>query len=78
MTYLEVLFQVLQDEQIPEPACRNLKIDKEALLGSGHMSHPDGLNNTLLFQGHTLGRALTVGTVGRTCIPRTREEVGSL
>ena len=36
-----------------------------------HIFSPDGPRDALLSQGRVLKRALAVGTVGRTCIPRT-------
>lgn len=50
----------------------------EALMGSRHIECPDGLNNTLLSQGYVLEMAPTVGTVGKTYIPRTGERLRSL
>ena len=61
----------------PYLPARILKFYIEALTGFSHVFSPDGLNNTLLSQGHVLERAPMVGTVGRTYIPRTREGVKS-
>lgn len=41
------------------------------------MYHPDGLKNTLLFQGCVLEVAPARETVGKIYIPRTGEGVGS-
>lgn len=55
-----------------------MKVYTEALMGFGHVYHPDGVYDTFLTQGCVLGMAPTVGTPGGVYIPRTGEEVKSL
>lgn len=42
-------------------------------MGYSDIFSPDGLNNTLLFQGFILEMAPSVGTVGRVYVPRTKQ-----
>ena len=42
-----------------------LKVWVEALMGFSHLSHPRGLNNTLLTQGHVLEDSSHCGSGGQ-------------
>ena len=57
---------------------RILKVYIEALTGFSRVCCPDGLSNILLSQGCVLEMTPSVGTVGRTHIPRAEEGVRSL
>ena len=61
-------------DRSPDPLPRILKVYVEALIH--HISHLDGLNNTLISQGCVLENGFTVEAVSRMYIPRT--EVRSL
>ena len=59
----------------PHPPATILEVYIETLIGFSHVHCPDGLNNTLLFQGHVLEAASGVGKAGKMHIPRTGEGV---
>lgn len=58
-------------------SARILKVYIETLMGFSHIFSPDGLNNTLLFQGCILETALVMRTVCRMYIPRMGWESGA-
>ena len=66
-----------QDEQISATTHQNLKVYTEALKGFFYLHHPNGLNNTLLFQGCVLGAASIVGKASRMYISRAGVRVRS-
>lgn len=76
-TYLRGLSQAAARlSRSPHQSTRTLKVYIEALIGFGHIYHPDDLNTTLLSQGYILETAPSVGMMGRTYIPRTEEVWG--
>ena len=62
----------------PHLPSTTFKVYIEALMEFHRTHHWDNLNNALFFQGHVLRTAPNVGKMGRTCIPRMREEMRSL
>ena len=61
----------------PQLPARILK-SLESLKRFSHKYHPDGLSNTLLFQGYKTERSLAVRTMSRTYIPCARERIRNL
>lgn len=78
-TYLRGLSQAAERlSRSPHQSTRTLKVYIEALIGFGHIYHPDDLNNTLLFQGYFLETTATMGIIGRTYISKDTGGLRSL
>jgi len=60
------------------PPARIFGVSIEALMGFSHIYNLDGFKNTLFSQGCIIEAIPSTGTVGRTSIPRTGEELRNL
>lgn len=79
-TYIQGLALAIegQVDRFPHLPTRTLDSDtEEALIGSSHVYHPDGLRSHCSLKAESLKGAPTVGKVSRAHIPRTREEIGA-